>query len=349
MHDNGSHLRFYWQQHHSMSNDTDSRISKRKLQGKTVVVTGASSGVGRAIALEFAQNGATIVASARRAEALQEVVTACQDMGATAIAVPTDVTDPIAVQQLATAAAAVNGTIAIWVNNAGVLAAGGFDQTPIEVHDQVVKTNLLGYLHGAHAALPYFKQQGYGLLINNISVGGWFPTPYAVGYSASKFGLRGFSEALRGELHQWPHIHVCDVFPAFLDTPGMQHAANYTGHSIKPAPPVYDPQRVARTMVALAVQPKKAAVVGSAALLLKVAHSLFPSLSRYMTASVIETYLKKAPPMEATNGNLFEPVDYGTSIYGGWSTSVSDRTKKLTGALLIGVAVSLLLFSRRKA
>ena len=82
----------------------------------------------------------------------------------------------------------------------------------------------MGYMHGAHAVLPYFKDQGYGVLINNISVGGYTPAPYAAGYTASKFGLRGFSQSLKGELYNWPHIHVCDLFPAFLDTPGIQHA-----------------------------------------------------------------------------------------------------------------------------
>jgi len=320
---------------------------EKQLQGKTVVITGASSGAGRAIALAFAQNGATIVIAARREAALNEIVAACEALGTKAKAVVTDVTDAAAVQQLAKEAAAFGGKIDIWINNAGVLAAGTFEQTPIEIHDQVIRTNLLGYLHGAHAVLPYFKHQQYGILINNISVGGWFPTPYAVGYSASKFGLRGFSESLRGELHQWPYIHICDVFPAFLDTPGIQHAANYTGHHIKPAPPVYDPMRVARTMVALAQNPKKAATVGSAATFLKWAHFLFPGISRRMTAGTMEAYLKNAPTIPATDGNLFKPVDYGASIYGGWSTPISQK-KKIIGAAIIGLAAGLILLSRSK-
>jgi short-subunit dehydrogenase len=123
------------------------------------------------------------------------------------------------VQDLASKAYEFGGSIDVWVNNAGVLAVGEFDKTPIEITDQVIRINLMGYLHGAHAVLPFFKDQQKGILINNISVGGWFPVPYGVGYSASKFGLKGFSEALRGELSGYPGIKICDLFPVFLILP----------------------------------------------------------------------------------------------------------------------------------
>ncbi len=131
-------------------------------------------------------------------------------------------TGTIHLSTLAATAKAWGGNIDVWVNNAGLLAAGAFDETPIAVHKKIIETNLTGYINGAHAALSYFKKQGFGILINNISVGGWFPTPYAAAYSASKFGLYGFSQALKGELYRWPHIHICDVFPAFF---------RYTRHS----------------------------------------------------------------------------------------------------------------------
>ena len=240
-----------------MANTSNSNRLHKNLSTKTVVITGASSGAGRAATLEFARHKAKLVLAARNMHALNQLVTECAEMGATAIAIQTDVTDAASMNTLAEAAWQFSGGIDVWINNAGVLAAGEFSETPVEVHQQVIKTNLIGYINGAHAVLPYFKKQKYGVLINNISVGAWFPVPYAAGYSASKFGLKGFTEALKGELIKWPHIHVCDLFPAFLDTPGIQHAANYTGHVLRPAPPVYDPQRVARRMVSVAMHPKK--------------------------------------------------------------------------------------------
>ena len=175
----------------------------------------------------------------------------------------TDVTDAAAVQQLAAATIERFGRIDVWINNAGVGAIGEFTATPVESHDQVIRTNLLGYIHGAHAVLPHFLRQQSGVLINTNSLGGWVPAPFAVAYSASKFGLRGFSEALRAELTPWPHIHVCDVFPAFIDTLGLRHAANYVGRAVQPIPPLYDPRAVARAMVSLARRPRSAVTVGA--------------------------------------------------------------------------------------
>lgn len=326
----------------------DKQTSGNGISGKVVVVTGASSGAGRAIALEFAHKGAILVLGARREEALDQVVEECRAFGAKAIYIKTDVTDAKAVKQLADAAQKFGGCIDVWVNNAGVLAAGPFEETPVEVHDQVIKTNLMGYLHGAYAAIPIFKQQGYGTLINNISVGGWFPTPYGVGYAASKFGLRGFAQALQGELHRFSRIHICNVYPAFLDTPGIQHAANYTGRVLKPAPPVYDPQRVARTIVSLATRPRESVMVGGVAPLLRMAHAFLPHISGRLTAGFMESYLKVAEPIPFTSGNVFEPVEYGTSIHGGWRTGARPRKQAITGALLVaGIAAGLLLLGRR--
>jgi len=324
-------------------------ISGYDLIKKTVVITGASSGAGRAAAIEFARHGAKIVLASRNMEALNEVEAQCREMGALALAVKTDVTDAEAMKKLAAIANEFGGSIDVWINNAGVLAAGEFTETPVEIHDQVIRTNLIGYLHGAYAVLPYFKKQQYGILINNISVGGWIPVPYGVGYSASKFGLRGFSKALQGELIKYKNIHVCDLFPAFLDSPGIQHAANYTGHILKPAPPVYDPQRLARAMVAVAKKPKKAVTVGSAATFLRAAHFIMPAVTTAITAKAVEAYLKQADRVPETSGNLFATVEYGTSIHGGWNSPADYEIRKNTvirSLAVAGIAAGILLFGR---
>jgi short-subunit dehydrogenase len=285
---------------------------------KTIVITGASSGAGKAIALEFASTGARLVLASRNLTALKEVGAECDGLGAQVRCVMADVTDAGAMINLAAEADNFGGQIDVWVNNAGILAVGPFEKTPMEVNEQLIRTNLIGYMNGAHAVLPYFKNQKRGILINNISVGGFLPVPYGAAYSASKFGIRGFSLALKTELASWPDIHICDAYPAFLDTPGIQHAANYTGKQVRPAQPVYDPRRLAMEIVRLAAHPRPEIMVGSASVLLRAAHGLFPGITRGITKLVISGYLKSAKSIPQTDGNIFTSVDYGNSVYGGW-------------------------------
>jgi short-subunit dehydrogenase len=325
--------------------------NQQDLRTKTVVITGASSGVGKAMALELAQQGAKLVLAARRLNALNELVGECNELGALAIAVPTDMRSPEGIHQLATKAQEFGGAIDVWINNAGVLAAGALEEVPAEVNEDVIKTNLLGYMHSAHAVLPYFKGQGQGILINNISVGGWFPTPYGAAYTASKFGIRGFSESLKAELTEFPHIHVCDLYPGFLDTPGIQHAANYTGKFLKPAPPVYDPKKVAQAVVSIIKCPRPRKTIGAASLLLRTAVQLFPVLTRTITVSVIRAYLKKAEPMPVNSGNILHSVPYGTSVEGGWRKPLNKSLNTKAGYLaagLAGIAVGVFLLGRRR-
>lgn len=322
----------------------------KSLNNRTVVITGASSGAGRAMALEFARHQARLVLSARNETALEELADECRELGSMVLIVPADLSDPKAVLGLANDAQIFGEQIDVWVNNAGVLTAGEFDKVPMEVHAQVIQTNLMSFLFGAHAVIPYFKKQGQGIIINNISVGGFLPVPFGASYTASKFGLRGFSEALKAELQDWRDIHVCDMFPAFLDTPGIQHAGNYTGKVLKPAPPVYDPIRVAQAAVSLALKPKSSVTVGSASTTLRLAHSLMPELTANITAKVIRTYLKKADSIELTSGNVFNPLRFGTSTHGGWGASGRPKAHRkylLAAAVVFGVISAGIISSRR--
>lgn len=325
---------------------------RQELTEKTVVITGASSGVGRAMAIELAQHGAKLVLAARRPRALEEVAAECNELGGIAIAVTADMRYVESIRQLAEKAFEFGGSIDVWINNAGVLAAGLLDDVPAEVNEDVIRINLLGYIHGAQTVLPYFKKQGYGILINNISVGGWFPVPYGVAYSASKFGLRGFSESLKAELNSYPGIHVCDLYPGFLDTPGIQHAANYTGKAIRPAPPVYDPRKVARAVVSIIRSPRSKATIGASAAFLRLAYNLFPALARNITAFAVRTYLKNAYPMPPASGNILHPVEYGTSVDGGWRRPLVQSKGGKSALLVAGIAgltVGLMLLKRQKA
>ncbi|WP_200848344.1 SDR family NAD(P)-dependent oxidoreductase, partial [Raoultella sp. 18098] len=152
------------------------------------------------------------------------------------------------------------------------------DEVPVEAHRRVLEANLMGHLHGAHAVLPHFRERGAGRLINLISFGGWVAAPYAAAYTASKFGLRGLSESLRAEVSDLPHVHVCDVAPTFVDSPGLSHGANYTGRRIRPPLPMVDPNRVANAVVGLsrALRPRTVTWLGLGALPGRVVHAVAP-------------------------------------------------------------------------
>ncbi len=320
------------------------------ISDQVIVITGASSGAGRVIALELAKYGGPLVLAGRNTAVLEEVAAECKESGAEVLIVATDVTDSAAMVHLAEKANEWKQRIDVWINNAGVLAAGDFDKIPMDVNARVINTNLLGYMNGVHAVLPIFKRQQYGIIINNISIGGYLSVPYGAGYSASKFGLRGFSEALKGELAGWKDIHVCDLHPGFLDTPGIQHAANYTGKVLKPAPPVYDPKQLAIATIDVIRNPKSSLYVGGASMLLKAVHAIVPELTSKIAGAIMRRYFKKADNIATTNGNLFETVDYNMSGSGGFPVVKASNIKRdyLAIGILAGVAIGLYLFGRPK-
>jgi NAD(P)-dependent dehydrogenase (short-subunit alcohol dehydrogenase family) len=154
----------------------------RKLAESVVVITGASSGIGRAAAEAFANEGSTVVLAARREAALRDVAHHCEAMGARALVVPTDVTDEQAVNHLAQQALENFGRIDVWVNNAAVTLFARFEEAPSDVYRRVIETNLFGYIYGARYAIRAFREQGSGVLVNVSTVAALAPQPYTSAY-----------------------------------------------------------------------------------------------------------------------------------------------------------------------
>lgn len=315
----------------------------------TVVITGASSGIGRATALAFAKARANLVLAARGRRALEALAGECEELGAQALAVSVDVTDAQAMRTLSHAAITRFDCIDVWINNVGVGAVGAYDATPMDAHRRVIEANLIGHMNGAHAVLPHFKARGQGILINMISVAGWVAAPYAAAYSASKFGLRGFSEALRAEVSNLPHVHVCEVYPTFVDTPGMAHGANYSGKTLKPPPPLLDPRTVAAQLVALSQSPCPVTAIGSVAWPARVAHAAAPGLTGRITAGVMRSAFKRASESPTTDGNLFTP-SRDHSIDGGHraARAGASHTASLAAAALLAMAALGLALARAR-
>jgi short-subunit dehydrogenase len=321
-------------------------MRSRDLRNAVVVLTGASSGIGRASAYEFARCGAALFLVARDRHALHDVAETCHRLGGQARLVVADVSRPDDVARLAQSVVETAGRIDVWVNNAGIGALGPFDEVPLDAHEQVVQTDLLGGLRGAHAVLPHFKRQGQGILINNISLGAWAPQPYAASYSAAKFGLRAFAESLRGELRSWPDIHVCNLYPSVMDTPGFRDGGNYTGHAVKPVPPVYDPRRTARAIVRLARRPRHSVYVGLPAVLSLIAQ-LIPGYS-LINAGLVDNSLRRARPTPRSSGNLFSPPSGERRIEGGFRSARMRHGVLAAASATAAVVVGSWLVRRRR-
>lgn len=299
---------------------TAASAAQREFAGRTVVVTGASSGFGRSIAQAFGARGANVVLAARRAELLEEVAAEVRGGGGQALVVPTDVGQEAEMARLAEAATSRFGRIDIWINNAGVGALGRFDETPIADHVRIVDTNLNGVIYGSHHALRQFKRQGSGTLINMGSVVSRVPMPYYATYVATKHGVLGLGNALNQELKAsgFRNIKVVTVMPYAADTPWFDHAANYSGRS--PRQILLDPpDKIVRAVVAAARHPRKEVAVGWKAKSALVAHRVSPTLTEALAGAVVhDVQMNDAPSgVPAHSGSVHQPMATGRSVDGG--------------------------------
>jgi short-subunit dehydrogenase len=300
---------------------------RRQIAGSVIVITGASTGIGRASALEFARAGATVVVTSRREEVLRRLAEECEKLGGRALAIAADV------------------RIDVWINNAAVTLFARLEQAPPEAYRRVIETNLFGCIHGARAVLPYFREQGSGTLINISSGVGKIGSPFISAYVASKFAIIGFSESLRMELRDAPDIHVCTVLPAAIDTPLFQHGANFTGRAVKPIPPIYSAETVADALFQLVRHPQREIIVGGSAKLGLTMHAIAPALTEKVFAKQVAQRHFEDRPAPHSEGNLFRSMEY-ESVDGGWRPVAESRrfsNEALLGAAALGTGLALLI------
>ena len=293
------------------------------------MITGASSGFGRGIALAMGARGANVVLAARRPEPLATAAAAIRASGGQALVVPTDVSQPAEMARLAQAAATTFGRVDIWINDAGVVAIGRFDQTPEADEARLVDVNLKGVIYGSHEALTRFRQQGFGVLINMGSLESVVPLAYQATYSATKHAVLGLDEALSQELRldgAWG-VKVVTVMPWAADTPIWLHAANYTGHEAR-APTMDDPDKIVQAVMAAALNPRPRVGVGWKVKSALFAHRLAPGPTEAMAASAYGRVIQAAPAgAPATSGALNAPMVEGVTVDAGLKTRWREEDK----------------------
>jgi NAD(P)-dependent dehydrogenase (short-subunit alcohol dehydrogenase family) len=303
----------------------------RPLEEAVVVITGASSGIGRAAALRLARRGSSLVLAGRSEEPLNDVVAECGGLGAEAIAVPVDVGDEDAVEGLAAAAVERFGRVDVWVNGAAVIAYGRFEELPAELFRRQIDVNLMGQVHGARAALKRFREQGQGVLINMSSVWGRVTTPQVAAYSVSKHAVRAFSECLRHELGD-SDIHVATMLPQAVDTPIFEHAANYSGRRVTPIPPIIDPDEVAEGIEMCAENPKREVTYGRTGRFLEIVYALAPRLYCRIAPAMFTRGSFEEGQEPATEGNLLAPRA-PHRVDGGWRGDRARLRRSFLNAL----------------
>jgi NAD(P)-dependent dehydrogenase (short-subunit alcohol dehydrogenase family) len=292
-------------------------VQLKPVNEQVVAVMGASSGIGRATALRFAEQGAAVVVAARGEPGLRSLVAEIEAGGGRATAVVADVTDPGQVAAVADRAVAEYGRLDTWVQMAGVLLVAGFDDTTPAEFARVLQVNLLGQVHGAKAALPHLRRGG-GAFISMSSMGAQRGIPLQTAYCSSKHGIDGFLEALRVELQRdGVPVSVTQIMPGTINTPLFDNARTKMGVKPVAPPPAYPARIVADAIVHAAAHPVRDLIVGGAAKTLitveKFAPRVVDALLRKVGYEIHDTGQRK--PANAPD-NLDAPLTINDTVEG---------------------------------
>jgi len=265
----------------------------------TVLITGASQGIGNAIAHEFGKHGYNIVLAAREPERLSAAAEEVRSRYSVAtLPVPTDVRDPDQVAMLVQAAITRFSTVDVLVNNAGVYISGPVEAFTLADWHQAIDTNLWGYIHTIYTLLPHLIERGKGTIVNLSSIGGNVPLAYLAPYTTTKFAIDGLTQALHTELSP-KGIHVCGIYPNLIKTSFLeraifrgvdeadQHERRHQVEKILQNPLVEKPEDVAAA-VWDAVQSRKEKVYVGSAQPTAALHAALPQLTRWMTRKVFQ-------------------------------------------------------------
>jgi len=309
------------------------------LQGKTVLITGGSRGLGLLLARELAREGARIAICARDPAELERAQADLNQRGADVFARPCDVTDLAQVNEMVQAVGDRFGPIDVLINNAGIIQVGPLAVMTLEDYEAAMKTHFWASLYTTFAVLPVMRQRRSGRIVNISSIGGKVSAPHLSPYSASKFALTGFSQGLRAELLQ-DSIFVTTVCPGLIRTGSPrrailkgQHRAEYAWFSLSDSLPFtsMSAERAARQIIAACKQGKAEVVLSLQAQIVTKFHGLFPGL----TADLLGVVNRLLPEADGIGSESAEGKDSTSDLSPSALTTLSDRAAQRNNEIAV--------------
>lgn len=290
------------------------RTRLKPLAKQTIVITGASSGIGLTTARRAARRGANVILVSRNEEALQEICDKIRVDGGNADFVAADVGSREQVRDVVDTVIERHGGFDTWVNCAGVGIYARLEETSDEDHHRIFQTNYWGVVYGSLEALRHLKKRG-GAIINIGSINSDMSAPILSAYTASKHAVKGFTDSLRLELmHEKAPVSLTLIKPSGIHTPFGDHAKNYMDVASKVPPPVYHPDIVAKAVLHAAQSPTRDITVGGSGLAMTTFAALAPSLAdRFYSWSFYKT-ARDENRKKRGNSALHEPGDGGREL-----------------------------------
>jgi NADP-dependent 3-hydroxy acid dehydrogenase YdfG len=307
-----------------------------------VVITGASAGVGRATAREFAARGWDVAVLARNAARLEAAADELRQHGVRALPIVADMADFAAVEAAAEQVERELGPIDAWVNNAMATVFAPVSRITPEEFRRGTEVTYLGQVHGTMAALARMRSRDRGTIVNVGSALAYRAIPLQSVYCGAKYAVRGFTDALRSELmHEHSAVRLVMVHLPAVNTPQFDWALNKTGHRPQPVPPIYQPEAAARALCFAASHPDRREIwVGLSTMKAIVANRIAPGLlDRYLAKAGYDGQLTGQVARADAPANLFQSVDGEFGAHGRFDRQARSRPWDLPISLHPGLAL----------
>jgi NAD(P)-dependent dehydrogenase (short-subunit alcohol dehydrogenase family) len=298
---------------------------------QVVVVTGASSGVGRAVARAFGRQTAGLGLIARNREALEHAAEEVRQGGGEALVLPLDVSEPEALEQAASAVEDRFGPIDVWVNDAMVTVMSPVKAMTADEFRRVTEVTYLGYVYGTLAALRRMLRRDRGTIIQIGSALAYRSIPLQSAYCAGKAAIRGFTDSLRTELiHDKSNVRISMLQLPAVNTPQFDVSRSRMPRRPQPVPPIYQPEVIARAVLYAAEHAPRELWIGGSTITAILGQKVFPGLlDRYLGQTGYDSQQTSEPASPGRQDNLFEPVPGDRGAHGDFDARARSHSAEL--------------------